>query len=302
MFGGQSIGIAAATALSGPRSRGSAPRRPISCPQAHRRHHIYLLLLTERAGERRVPWSAGDVHPATAPSTLGRVADPREHCRLDDSAGEPVLAARAAGAGVPLWDVHRGHAAIGTGNVGWSEARVTSVVGTAQFVAGILGLTLGGWLGDRFGAKKSTIAMFAALMAMSAAMWFSVANWGDPDLLHRLRLRLVRAGRPDHLRGPADLHAVVRPCRRDPVHALHGDQQFRDQPRGLGAPLQQPNGRVAGDVRGGVCAAPGRPMLMVLVRFPRRMTVVDEIAVQLAERDGPQPVINRRRRPTDCAF
>jgi PAT family beta-lactamase induction signal transducer AmpG len=33
-------------------------------------------------------------------------------------------------------------------------------------------------------------------------------------------------------------------------------------------------------------------MLMVLVKFPRRTAVVDEIAVQLAEGDGPQPVIN----------
>jgi PAT family beta-lactamase induction signal transducer AmpG len=33
-------------------------------------------------------------------------------------------------------------------------------------------------------------------------------------------------------------------------------------------------------------------LLMVLVKFPRRTAVVDEIAVQLAESDGPQPVIN----------
>jgi PAT family beta-lactamase induction signal transducer AmpG len=69
---------------------------------------------------------------------------------------------------------------IGTGNVGWSEVRITSVVGAAQLVAGIAGLTLGGWMGDTFGARKSTIAAFAALMAVSAAMWFNVAHWGSP--------------------------------------------------------------------------------------------------------------------------
>ena len=262
MFGGQSIGIASATALSGLAIARLGPSAAyLLAASAIGAITLYMLLLTERAGERLVPWSAGDAHPrnrlihvgAWLPilkSTVVSMIRPVSLFWL------PVLLVRGFHYGMftavtPL---------IGTGNVGWSEVQVTSVVGTAQFVAGILGLTLGGWLGDTFGAKKSTIAMFAALMAVSATMWFSVAAWGDADELHRLRLRLVRAGRADHCRGSADIHAVVRPaCRRDPVHALHGDQQFRDQPRGVGAPLQQADERVTDDVRAGICAAPGRP-------------------------------------------
>jgi len=94
-------------------------------------------------------------------------------------------------------------------------------------------------------------------------------------------------------RGPADLHAVVRPAsRRDPVHALHGDQQFRDQPRGVGAPLQRATGRVTDDVRGGFALHLVGLILMVLVKFPRRMAAVHEVAARLAEREGPQPAIN----------
>ena len=33
-------------------------------------------------------------------------------------------------------------------------------------------------------------------------------------------------------------------------------------------------------------------MLVVLVKFPRRTVVEDEVAAQLAEGDGPEPVIN----------
>ena len=33
-------------------------------------------------------------------------------------------------------------------------------------------------------------------------------------------------------------------------------------------------------------------MLVVLVRFPRRMAVVDRVAAQLAESGGPEPAIN----------
>jgi PAT family beta-lactamase induction signal transducer AmpG len=182
MFGGQSVGIAAATALSGLAIARLGPAAAYLLSAAFiGAITLYVLRLTERTGERLVPWSTGDVHPRNRAihidawwpifkSTVGSMMRPVSLLWL------PVLLARGFHYGMftgmtPL---------IGTRNVGWSEVHVTGVVGTAQLVAGILGLTLGGWLGDTFGARKSTIAMFAALMTMSAAMWFSVAKWGDP--------------------------------------------------------------------------------------------------------------------------
>jgi PAT family beta-lactamase induction signal transducer AmpG len=64
MFGGQSIGIAAATALSGLAIARLGPAAAYLLSAGFiGAITLYLLLLTERAGERRVPWSAGDVHP-----------------------------------------------------------------------------------------------------------------------------------------------------------------------------------------------------------------------------------------------
>ena len=57
---------------------------------------------------------------------------------------------------------------------------MTGVAGMAQLADGIAGLTLGGWLGDRFGAKKATIAMLLGLLALSATMRLTLALWGDP--------------------------------------------------------------------------------------------------------------------------
>jgi MFS transporter, PAT family, beta-lactamase induction signal transducer AmpG len=62
MFGGQSIGIAAATALSGFAIARLGPSAAYLASVIGA-ITLYLLLLTERAGERLVPWSAGDVHP-----------------------------------------------------------------------------------------------------------------------------------------------------------------------------------------------------------------------------------------------
>ena len=182
MFGGQAIGIAAATALSGLAIARLGPAAAyLLSATIIGAITLHMLLLTERTGERLVPWSAGDVHSRNRAIHVG--------------AWRPILKSTAVSMIRPvslLWlpvllvrGFHFGMFTavtplIGTGNVGWSEAHVTSVVGTAQVVGGILGLTLGGWLGDTFGAKRSTIAMFAALMVVSATMWFGVANWGDP--------------------------------------------------------------------------------------------------------------------------
>ena len=68
---------------------------------------------------------------------------------------------------------------MGANYVGWDEAAITAAAGTAQLVAGILGLTLGGWLGDRFGAKRTTIAFFALYITFSGVMLMTQSQWAD---------------------------------------------------------------------------------------------------------------------------
>jgi MFS transporter, PAT family, beta-lactamase induction signal transducer AmpG len=295
MFGGQSIGIAAATALSGFAIARLGPSAAFLLSASFiGAITLYLLLLTERAGERLVPWSAGDVHPRNRAihvgawwpilkSTVVSMIRPVSLFWL------PVLFVRGFHYGMfaavtPL---------IGTGNVGWSEVRVTSLVGTAQLVAGILGLTLGGWLGDTFGAKKSTIAMFATLMAVSAAMWFSVAHWGDPTYFTAFVYTWYGL---DVLITVVALPISMRLC--DPrVAATQFTLYMATANFGIS---------VAAWVVGFSRQLSGLPMmfvvvfalhlvglmLVVLVKFPRRTAVEGEVAAQLAEGDGPEPVIN----------
>ena len=295
MFGGQSIGIAAATALSGLAIARLGPSAAYLLSAGFiGATTLYLLLLTERAGERRVPWSAGDMHPRNRTIHVGAwwpilKSTAVSMIRPVSLFWLPVLLVRGFHYGMftavtPL---------IGTGSVGWSEVRVTSVVGTAQFVAGILGLTLGGWLGDRFGAKKSTIAMFAALLAVSAAMWLSVANWSDPA---SFTVFVYAWCALDVLITVAALPISMRLC--DPrVAATQFTLYMATNNFGIS---------LAAWVLRFSRQLGGLPMmfvlvfalhlvgliLVVLVKFPRRMAVVDEVAARLAEREGPQPVIN----------
>jgi PAT family beta-lactamase induction signal transducer AmpG len=184
MFGGQSIGIAAATALTGLAIARMGPAAAYLLAATFiGLITFYVLMLRERPGERRLPWSAGTVHPRNREIHLGAwlpiLKSTLKSLLLPISLlWLPVLLVRGFHYGMftaitPL---------IGAGEVGWAEDAISGSVGTAQLVAGILGLTLGGWLGDRYGAKRTVIALFTAYMAMSAAMWLLQPYWSDPGL------------------------------------------------------------------------------------------------------------------------
>ena len=182
MFGGQAIGMAMATALTGMAIARLGPSAAYLLSAGFiGAITLYLAWLKERVGEKRLPWSAGEAHPRNRAVQIG--------------AWWPIIAATFKSLLLPvslLWlpvllvrGFHYGMLTgmtplIGTGEVGWDEESVTSTVGTAQLIAGIAGLTIGGWLGDRFGAKRSTIAMFIAFLALSAAMRLGLSYWGDP--------------------------------------------------------------------------------------------------------------------------
>ena len=294
MFGGQSIGIAASTALSGLAIARLGPSAAyLLSAGVVGTITLYLLLLRERPGERLAPWSAGDVHPRNRAIHVGAWWPILKNTfvsmiRPVSLFWLPVLVVRGFHYGMfagltPL---------IGTGSVGWGEVRVTGVVGTAQLVAGILGLTIGGWLGDRFGAKKSTIAMFAAFMAVSAAMWLGVAEWGNPNYFTAFVYAWCGL---DILLTVVALPISMRLC--DPrVAATQFTLYMATSNFGIS---------VGAWVLGYSRLLSGLPMmfvvvfalhlvglmLMVLVAFPRRTAVEAQVAVQLAEGEGPAPVI-----------
>ena len=185
MFGGQSIGMAAGTAVSG------AAIATFGIGAAYLSAAAFIALVTmfaiavrERPGERLLPWSAGAASPinlaiqATAwwpilkHTTLAMV-------RPVSLLWLPVLLVRGAQFGLltgatPL---------IATGSGGWSVADVAGIVGAGQLIAGIAGMTVGGWLGDRFGAKRAIILFFTLWLILNAGMALAVAWWGGAAFL-----------------------------------------------------------------------------------------------------------------------
>ncbi len=184
MFGGQSIGIAMATAMTGMAIARFGPSAAYLLAAGFiALVTLYVLWLRERPGERRLPWSEGQAHARNLAVKLDAwspiiCTSFRAMIVPVSLLWLPVLLARGFHYGVftgatPL---------IATGDVGWDEEATTRLVGTAQFVGGIIGLTIGGWVGDRLGAKRSTILVLAGFLVLTTLMLAGTAHWKDPGL------------------------------------------------------------------------------------------------------------------------
>jgi PAT family beta-lactamase induction signal transducer AmpG len=183
MFGGQLIGTALATAGTGWAvvTLGAAGAYLLA-GLGIGIVSVYLACIRERDGERHLPWSPGEAHPIN----LEHHAD----------AWWPIFRTTFQSVLLPvslLWAVfmlvkgaNYGVMAgvtplIGVQEAGMGEGQVTALTGTAQLIAGIVGLVIGSWLGDRFGAKWSSIAMLVTWLFFYLSMMLAQAVWSDPN-------------------------------------------------------------------------------------------------------------------------
>ena len=181
MFGGQSIGIASATALTG------AVIGTYGAPAAYAIVAglifvlcVYIAIFKEREGERRMPWSEGGAHARNLAIQAGAWWPILKSTfvsltKLTSLLWVPVLFGR----GILYGGMTGATPLIGANYVGWDETQISSLTAAAGLVAGILCLTLGGWLGDKFGAKRTAIVWLLAQITMCSVMYTSVQNWGD---------------------------------------------------------------------------------------------------------------------------
>ena len=295
MFGGQSIGMALSTALTGMAIARMGPSAAYLLAAGFiAMVTLYVLSLRERAGERRLPWSEGKAHArnlaihvgAWGPifrNTFRSMMLPASLLFL------PVLLARGVHYGVftgvtPL---------IGTGEVGWDEESITGLVGTAQLVSGIVGLTIGGWMGDYFGAKKSTIAAFAMFLVVSLLMLVGTAYWSEPSVFAAFVFSWIIL---DILITVVALPISMRLC--DPTVAATQFTLYMATSNfgiSIGAWVLALSGQLGGlpGMFAVVFAAHTLGLLlMIFVRYPRRREFEERIAAALTEGAGPVPARN----------
>ena len=181
MFGGQSIGIAMGTALTGYAIADLGFSAAMLGNAGFVATMVLLLaVIRERPGERLLPWTEGQASSNTlsvqvnAWSVLIREVwtsmssrDSRYHIVAQISQG--TIYGLYVGV-MPL---------IATNLAGWTDSEFSGLTGTATLAAGLLGVSVFGMTADRLGSRPTTILSAALLGVLVILFWFAEPYWGE---------------------------------------------------------------------------------------------------------------------------
>ena len=294
MFGGQMIGMSLATALSGAAIVAYGPSAAYLLSALFIGAVTLLVIATrERPGERLLPWSGGQ---ATA---LNRAVQAERWWPILKSTWSAILRPISLIwvpivmlKGVQFGLLTGATPLIATGSAGWTEANVTALVGTGQLIAGIAGMTIGGYAGDKLGAKWATSLFFGCWFILNVTMFLAQPLWADSQFLTMFIIVWLTL---DTLITVATIPTSMRLCNRT-VAATQFTLYMALSNFGitLGAALLG-----FADALGGIGSLFGFVALanlvaiaiLLTVRFPTRQ--IDEaIAEQLPQADGLAPAVN----------
>jgi PAT family beta-lactamase induction signal transducer AmpG len=185
MFGGQILGISATTfvagqliAIYGAVAGYLAAASVVTCVL------IFGIVIRERDGEGRFPWSNGRPHP--------------RNIAIQVEAWKPLLVNSAKSMLAPLSLIalvvffvrsmpsgiaEAYHPGLATNIGGWAQTEYTNTISAAQFAVGIFALTLGGWSVAKIGAQRA--ALIICILVGLFALSFGLARdyWDNGSLL-----------------------------------------------------------------------------------------------------------------------
>lgn len=254
---------------------------------------LFGIILREREGERRLPWTAGEAHPV--------------NLRLDTVAWVPLLkrAFRAVLAplslmlviammarSVPWGGFEAFHPVLFQERGGWELTEYTNFISTLQFVSGLFGMIVGGALVDRVGAQRSLAVALVLGIALTIAMALAEALWSDARVLmgYMIGMEFV---------GIIYFVAMIPMCMRMCTPAIAATQFTIYMATGN-------FGRPIGASLAGVTAGAGHPQLFyfavagiwalaavvaIFARFPTQSPQAEHaVAEQLPQAAGPHPI------------
>lgn len=184
MFGGQALGMAIGTSLtgfllyhSGMGLAAAATALIVAAPLT------LIIMLRERPGERLMPWLPGQAS--------------NHALSLHAGAWKPILVGvfRASArphtllflAGMMLMNIVYGlfigfSPLLGSTEVGWTDADISALTGAASFAGAAAAIFLVGWIADRMGARRVAAMIAFAGLLLAGAMLALRASWSVPAL------------------------------------------------------------------------------------------------------------------------
>lgn len=188
MFGAQTLGASGATAAGGYLLDQHGSSLAFTIAAAFLGFGVlFAILLQERPGERRLPWSAGEAHPRNLEikidawwpllkQSFWAMVAPASLVIL------PFLLVRNIPAGI--YDIF--NPIISNDYVGWSPTQYTSVSSVSQLATGILGLVVGGWLTAKLGSRRMLQIMFLFIAVLLVSVGLLKDQWSNPNILMAL--------------------------------------------------------------------------------------------------------------------
>lgn len=145
---------------------------------------LYAVVIRERQGERRLPWTSGTTHPHNLnlqvegwwpllKSSLVAVAGPASLLLL------PALFARS----MPVGSFEVFNPVLFQESVGWTLSEYTSFASSVRLGGGIFSLLIAGYLVGKVGPERTLAAVLLAGAAVLTAMGFAKEHWVNDQVL-----------------------------------------------------------------------------------------------------------------------
>ena len=188
MFGAQTLGIAGATKATGYLfEHFGAQATFLAAAGFLLLGVVFAIVLRERPGERRLPWSKGQSHPRNLDIKIDAwwpllVTSFKAMIAPASLVIVPFLLLRSVPAAI--YDVF--NPVLATQYVGYSTSQYTDIASLSALVAGIVGLFFGGWLTAKVGKRQVLAIMFGLTAALLLAAGALPQFWTEPATLYAL--------------------------------------------------------------------------------------------------------------------
>jgi PAT family beta-lactamase induction signal transducer AmpG len=185
MFGGQSVGIAAGTAVTGYAIPiYGFPIAVMGTAVLVTLVLCIILVVRERPGERLLPWSQGEASQTNLSRHVGKWIPLFKNAWSAMLTRESILVATALSmVGVAYGIYIGGMPLIATNIGGWTDAEFSSLSASAALFTGFMCILVFGVFTDKVGTRRAAMLGFIAMLALSLAMVAVQPQWTSPIII-----------------------------------------------------------------------------------------------------------------------
>ncbi len=185
MFGGQSIGIAGGTAITG------IVIELYGMPEAVFGLAVFigilivaLLVFRERPGERLLPWSEGEASAVNLERHAGAWGPILKTTLKEMLRGNSLRLIGGLFAYGSIYGIYLGAMPlVATGPGGWSDAEFSSLSGTGNLIAGLLSVLIFGYIADMITPRRSAMVGATFMLLLAVSFIFVERYWSDQALI-----------------------------------------------------------------------------------------------------------------------